>query len=479
MRPKAPPIVGTWVNSEPIRPDHLEHRVTVLLFWAISCESSRIRLAQLEKLRERFGARVAVVAIHSPRLQYETDAVVVSREIAKARIEVPIIHDQSLETWGNFGIEGRPTTVVIDHRGRVIGAVAGSDSLAIIDEAVELADRVASQARQRAGNDLVPLPPLPSADQADPFDVLGVTPTAPDELLWPSDVAALPANNVVVLDTGNDRLVRLAMNHAMTSARVVGEISSLAGATKICATHDRAVAISLPERGQVRAVDLDSGRSRILAEGLSRPRGLVTDRDGSLVVAAPGSEQIVRVPRHGATGVIAGSGLTGLRDGPARTAELAQPVDLVRVEAGIMFTEAGSNTLRMLTDKGVVFTITSHNRSTDRRDFVGANEPGLVDGPARTARFQHPMGLTSLPDGSIVVADTGNDRLRVLSERRVRTIPLVGLQKPEGITTLSPGRVLVADTGNNRLVVVDMTTSTSWTLAIERQTTPHQSTVYA
>jgi glucose/arabinose dehydrogenase len=97
----------------------------------------------------------------------------------------------------------------------------------------------------------------------------------------------------------------------------------------------------------------------------------------------------------------------------------------------------------------------------------GFFEWGLVDGPAHKAMLQRPSDLAVLDDGSIIVVDTGNDRLRRLANRRIRTLGLAGLSRPAGVCTLPGGRLLVADTGNNRLVVVDTDLQTAWPLALQ------------
>jgi hypothetical protein len=71
-----------------------------------------------------------------------------------------------------------------------------------------------------------------------------------------------------------------------------------------------------------------------------------------------------------------------------------------------------------------------------------------------------------LDDGSILVADTGNNRLRRLANRRLRTLGLAGLNRPMGICALPGGHLAVADTGNHRIVIVDPDLHTAWPLVL-------------
>src|SRR5699024_11205076 len=41
---------------------------------------------------------------------------------------------------------------------------------------------------------------------------------------------------------------------------------------------------------------------------------------------------------------------------------------------------------------------------------------GHVDGPASSARLQHPLAVTALPDGRIAVSDTYNGAIRLIEE---------------------------------------------------------------
>jgi hypothetical protein len=167
--------------------------------------------------------------------------------------------------------------------------------------------------------------------------------------------------------------------------------------------------------------------------------------------------------------VIAGSGLTGCRDGEGAEAELAQPTGLARTEVGLVYCDAASSNIRLLTDAGRVTTITGN----------GFFEFGLVDGPAHKAMLQRPSDLAVLDDGSIIVVDTGNNRLRRLANRRIRTLGLAGLNRPASVCGLPGGRLLIADTGNNRLVVVDTDLQTAWPLALRGVLPPRDLTELA
>lgn len=88
--------------------------------------------------------------------------------------------------------------------------------------------------------------------------------------------------------------------------------------------------------------------------------------------------------------------------------------------------------------------------------YAGGDE-GFRDGPAADARFRVPSGVAIAPDGTLYVADTGNNAIRRISpERVVSTIvaPGAGLSGPLGVAVRRDGTLVVADTYNDRISAV-------------------------
>lgn len=121
----------------------------------------------------------------------------------------------------------------------------------------------------------------------------------------------------------------------------------------------------------------------------------------------------------------------------------------------IIVAETGSHTIKQIGPDGRVSLV------------AGAeNEPGDTDGPALSARFNAPVGLAVLDDGSIAVADTYNDKIKLIKDGSV--ITLAGSTRgfadgigsnarfdtPCGIAPWKGGSILVADTLNSRIRMV-------------------------
>lgn len=101
------------------------------------------------------------------------------------------------------------------------------------------------------------------------------------------------------------------------------------------------------------------------------------------------------------------------------------------------------------------------------------NRKGFKDGDAKEALFNAPIGI-AVYNEKIFVADTYNDRIRVIENGRVSTLAggeqgfadgsVAKFNTPTGLAAWTDGRVLVADSQNYRVRVVENDGRT-WTLA--------------
>ncbi|MDD1730526.1 MAG: SMP-30/gluconolactonase/LRE family protein, partial [Methanospirillum sp.] len=74
--------------------------------------------------------------------------------------------------------------------------------------------------------------------------------------------------------------------------------------------------------------------------------------------------------------------------------------------------------------------------------------------------LDEPEGISIDPDGNILVADRGNNRIQIFSPQggvlSNGTIPVIpGLKHPADLVSLDDKKILVSDTGNNRIVILE------------------------
>jgi hypothetical protein len=143
-------------------------------------------------------------------------------------------------------------------------------------------------------------------------------------------------------------------------------------------------------------------------------------------------------------GVLAGSGMENLVDGPAQVAAMAQPSGLSSGDGRLWIVDSETSSLRYLERSGRLSTTVG----TGLFDF------GYKDGPADDALLQHPLGVVATPEGP-VVCDTYNSALRRYDSQsdRLVTLARADLSEPSGAAVFG-GELLVADTNNHRLVRV-------------------------
>ena len=167
--------------------------------------------------------------------------------------------------------------------------------------------------------------------------------------------------------------------------------------------------------------------------------------DDRVAIAMAGSHQLWPLDLAGGkVGVLAGSGMKNLADGPAQVAALAQPSGFYSDGERLWVVDSETSSLRYLDHSGRIFTVAG----TGLFDF------GYRDGPAAHALLQHPLGVVATAHGP-VVCDTYNSALRHYDIQKGELVTLThdGLSEPSGAALLGEDLV-VADTNNHRLARV-------------------------
>lgn len=184
--------------------------------------------------------------------------------------------------------------------------------------------------------------------------------------------------------------------------------------------------------GRVRKIDAD-GIVMTLPGSFDTPSGLAIDRKGNVIVAETGRHAIRAISPDGTVKTLAGNGAPGYRDGAASGAQFNGPIGVaVDDEGNVYVTDSYNDRIRLITVDGMVRTV------------AGRDRPGFADGQGAAAAFDTPTGIALNRDGAILVADTGNDAIRMLSpDGRVSTLAHTD---PDDATGLLKGAVGLAPT---------------------------------
>lgn len=233
------------------------------------------------------------------------------------------------------------------------------------------------------------------------------------------------------------------------------------------------------------------GTDRVLGD----PAGLAVAADGTIYVADHGVPAVLRMGSDGAVVRLAG-GVLGRKDGTGQEAQFWSAGDLALMPDGRLAVVDGDR-LRLVSPAGEVTTLQPVSASgnpwtwlavfgvaadaegnlyvstlhrIDRIDpngrasvLAGGNDPGYADGEGAAAAFDLPRRMCVAPDGTLLVADSGNNRIRAISRAgQVTTVAGDGeaawrdgaaaearFDAPEGVWVGDAGEILVADTGNS------------------------------
>ncbi len=256
---------------------------------------------------------------------------------------------------------------------------------------------------------------------------------------------------------------------------------------------------------------------------LARPHGLAVDPDGNLYIADVSNHRIRRVDPSGTITTIAGTGTRGYSgdNGPASRAQLQFPRGVAVDRAGNLYiADSNNRRIRQVDPSGIITTFAGTGEEGPSGDggpavqaAIGTTERVTVDrtgnlyfsvgsqfsvrrvdpsgtittyardagrfgsdvgdgGPAVEASLKGPRGVAVDGEGSLYIADLGNDRIRRVDPSGIiTTVAGIGeygdgpgdggpaveasLKGPRGVAVDGEGSLYIADLGNDRIRRVD------------------------
>jgi hypothetical protein len=155
------------------------------------------------------------------------------------------------------------------------------------------------------------------------------------------------------------------------------------------------------------------------------PLGVAVMPDGGFLVADAGAGQVRRVFPDGTIRTVAGNGTRGFSGdgGPATAAEIYDPNGLAVLPDGGFLIADGDYVVRRVSPTGIITTV------------AGTGVPGSSGdgGPAIAAQLDNPYSVVVMPDGGILIADSGNRRIRRVSpDGIISTVAGTGVQGSDG-----------------------------------------------
>ena len=188
------------------------------------------------------------------------------------------------------------------------------------------------------------------------------------------------------------------------------------------------------------------------------PTGMVLDRDGNLFVADSGNHVIRRIDRFGIVTTFAGRGSAGFADGTGRSAMFNGPSAIAIDPSGNLFVADADNfRIRKIAPDGEVTTL------------AGSGRKGNNEGPALEAEFVYPTGVAVDRTGALYVADRGAHRIkRIRPDGIVMIVAGTGepgmrggtavsamLHDPMSVAVDEVDNVYIADSGSHTIRRID------------------------
>jgi thiol-disulfide isomerase/thioredoxin len=117
---KAPEFkkLPVWLNSAPLTLESLRGKVVLLQFWAFDCPFCAEATPRVIEWHQKYAKDgLVVVAVHTPRLDYEKDEAKIREALKKKGIQYAVPVDNKYDIWSDYLCNVWPSHFVIDQQG--------------------------------------------------------------------------------------------------------------------------------------------------------------------------------------------------------------------------------------------------------------------------------------------------------------------------------------------------------------------------
>ena len=478
----------TWINTTgPLQLTDLRGKFVLLDFWTLGCINCIHIIPELHKLEAAYPKELVVIGVHSGKFDQERDNRNITEAVVRYRIEHPVANDAEFAFWNRFGAKAWPTVILIDPEGFAVWAKSGEITFEQVDTVLK---KALPFYRQQKLLDERPLKLDPAARRQE------ATP-----LRFPGKVLADEAGGrLFIADSNHNRLVVAALDgtvQAIIGSGAIGTADGDFAAAQFNQPQGMALSgdvlyVADTTNHLLRKVDLKTKHVTTIAgtgrqsretppfgklvrpqtAALNSPWDLWIHED-FLYIAMAGPHQIWRMKLdETGIGVYAGNGREDIIDGPLAPktpyqtgySSFAQPSGLASDGVWLYVADSEGSSIRTVpfSPRQDVRTLAGTAHLPSRRLFTF----GDVDGSPPDVRLQHPLGVVCFA-GGLYVADTYNNKIKVVDPKTGATKTLAGTSKPgrrdepaefnePGGLSAAADKLYVADTNNHAIRTIDL-----------------------
>ena len=509
-----------WLNvGGPLKIRDLRGKFVLLDFWTYCCINCIHILPELKKLEHAYPNELVVIGVHSAKFETEKASKNIEEAILRYEIEHPVVNDSDHAIWRRYSVRSWPSLWLIDPEGQAVARHSGEIRFEDLDRFLKSA---LPYYRQKKLLDATPIRfDLLSHQQQD-------TPLRfPGKVLADSD-----ADRLFIADSNHNRIVVTTRQGELLATIGSGSIGRADGDYDSASfDHPQGMAllnetlyVSDTENHLLRKVDLRARQVHTIAgtgvQGrrpwpgletlqpsdslperwvgkpavtpLNSPWALWVHAD-ALYIAMAGPHQIWKMPLdESEIGPYAGNGREDIVDGPLLPrkpydtgySSFAQPSGLASDGKWLYVADSEGSSIRAVPfdSSQSVKTIVGTSNLPEARLFTFGDRDGERD----DVLLQHALGVV-YQNGKIYVADTYNNKIKIVDAKSGRTRTLAGtgqagssddpgeFDEPAGITLVA-GTLYVADTNNHAIRTVELDTGKTGTLRIAKLEPPARST---
>ena len=293
----------------------------------------------------------------------------------------------------------------------------------------------------------------------------------------PYSVATDNNGNIYVADSDNNSIRKISSNGIVST--LAGSTKGYLDGTGSTAKFDKPCGIATDTNGNVYVADTNNYKIRkITPNGIvttlagstmgyldgtgniaqfNSPNGIATDAGGNVYIGDTGNNRIRKITPSGVVTTFAGS-TAGYLDSTGTTAKFFSPYGITTDASGNVYVgDIDNYKIRKITPSGIVTTL-------------AGSTMGNLDGSASTAQFYYISGITIDANKNVYIADmytntirkiTPNGEVTTFAGSTLGYLDSTGISaqffQPRGIATNANGNIYIADTGNNKIRIISQT----------------------